>query len=239
MEEISSSASQNAERSHQTDNLMQETVSSVDNGVASMENMIKSIDMIEQSSKETSNIIKNIDDITFQTNLLALNAAVEAARAGEAGAGFAVVAEEVRNLAGRSAEAASTTSQLIEKSCNNVDQMISVAGKVEQILNNIQESSLKAATLTDETATASKEQAQAINQVNMAVAEMEKAVMQNSEVAEGSASVAHILSTQAEQLSKIIINLTDIVGTRGKKSLSSDPDHDQPDQPQAKLPPPT
>jgi len=212
LEEISSSASQNADRSHETDNLMKETVDSVENGVASMEGMADTIKQIKKSSDQTVNIIKTIDDIAFQTNLLALNAAVEAARAGEAGAGFAVVAEEVRNLAQRSADAARNTAVLIESSQQNVDSMISAAKNVDVILKGIQETSLKAATLTNETSTASKEQATAIGQVNLAVNEMDKSVQQIAAVADESSNVAHTLTAEADQMDSIVKNLTKIVG---------------------------
>jgi len=93
---------------------MQETSKDVDSASNSMGDLTTSMVDISKASEETQKIIKTIDEIAFQTNLLALNAAVEAARAGEAGAGFAVVAEEVRNLAMRSADAAKNTADLIE-----------------------------------------------------------------------------------------------------------------------------
>jgi methyl-accepting chemotaxis protein len=221
LEEISSSASQNADRSHTTDKLMKETVDSVEKGVVSMEGMAETIKEIKKSSDQTVNIIKTIDGIAFQTNLLALNAAVEAARAGEAGAGFAVVAEEVRNLAQRSAEAARNSAELIESSQKNVDTMVSAAKEVEVILKGIQESSLKAATLTNETSTASKEQATAISQVNLAVNEMDKSVQQIAAVADESSNVAHTLTSEADQMDSIVKNLIKIVGGSTDKTQSS------------------
>jgi methyl-accepting chemotaxis protein len=228
LEEISSSASQNADRAHETDNLMKVTVDSVEKGVDSMDGMSSSIEKIKTSSGKTVNIIKTIDDIAFQTNLLALNAAVEAARAGEAGAGFAVVAEEVRNLAQRSAEAARNTAALIESSQKNVGTMVGAASEVEKVLKDIQETSLKAATLTNETSTASKEQATAISQVNLAVSEMDKSVQQIAAAADESSNVAHTLTEQADNMKLVIENLTNIVGGAcvKKDATSSDNDED-------------
>ena len=105
-----------AESAQQATLLSSQAKTSAANGNEAMGKMAHAIDDIQKASAETAKIVKTIDQIAFQTNLLALNAAVEAARAGEAGKGFAVVAEEVRNLAMRSAEAAKTTSLLIEGS---------------------------------------------------------------------------------------------------------------------------
>ena len=114
LEEMSSMTKQTADNASQAKSMMMVTKKIVAKVNEHMEEMAKAIRDITKSSEETGKIIKTIDEIVLQTNLLALNAAVEAARAGEAGAGFAVVANEVRNLAMRAAEAAKNTSSLIE-----------------------------------------------------------------------------------------------------------------------------
>ncbi|MFP3999660.1 MAG: methyl-accepting chemotaxis protein [Desulfobacterales bacterium] len=211
LEEIASQTRQNAENAEQADSAVKETVSVVEKGVDSMQRMNAAITEIRESSNETSKIIKTIDDIAFQTNLLALNAAVEAARAGEAGKGFAVVAEEVRNLAQRSAEAAQTTSQLIEKSQENSGNGVTVAEEVASQLNSIKESSAKVNTLIGEITAASKEQSQGIDQVNTGVSEMDKVVQQNAADSEESASAAEELSSQATEMERIVAELESLV----------------------------
>lgn len=120
IEEMASMTNQNAENSKLANSLMAETTGVVDEANHSMAELTASMKEIKASIEETVKIIKTIDEIAFQTNLLALNAAVEAARAGEAGAGFAVVAGEVRNLAMRAADAAGNTATLIEGTVNKI-----------------------------------------------------------------------------------------------------------------------
>jgi methyl-accepting chemotaxis protein len=88
----------------------------VEDAYHNLEEMVQSMKDINSSSEKISRIIRVIDKIAFQTNILALNAAVEAARPGEAGMGFVVVADEVRSLAHRTAQAAKDTAALIEES---------------------------------------------------------------------------------------------------------------------------
>jgi ABC-type transporter Mla subunit MlaD len=151
--------------------------------------------------------------------LLALNAAVEAARAGEAGKGFAVVAEEVRNLAQRSADAARSTSQLIEQSQENAKNGVEVAGEVEGQLNSINDSSEAIVTLIAEIAAASDEQTQAISQVNNAMSEMDKVVQSNAANSEETASAAEELSSLGDEFELIVDSLRAMIGsgTSGKE----------------------
>ncbi|ACV68791.1 methyl-accepting chemotaxis protein [Desulfohalobium retbaense] len=218
LEEMSAQTKHNADNADQAVNAVEETIQSVDNGVASMERMNSAINQIQESSIETSKIIKTIDDIAFQTNLLALNAAVEAARAGEAGKGFAVVAEEVRNLARRSAEAAQHTGDLLKKAQEHALNGVGVADEVSEQLESIKTSSQRVNEFVTEIASASKEQAQGIDQVNTAVAEMDTVVQQNASDSEESASAAEELATQAEELQRIVGDLVALVGTKGEGS---------------------
>lgn len=164
------------------------------------------------ASEETSKIIKTIDEIAFQTNLLALNAAVEAARAGETGAGFAVVAEEVRNLAMRSADAAKNTETLIAESAAKIQQASALFNDVSGELSNNRHIAKKVTELVSEIAAASQEQAQGINQINKAVAEMDIVVQRNATSAEESASASEEMNSHAKHLKNVVGDLTDLVG---------------------------
>jgi len=123
-----------------------------------------------------------------------------------------VVAEEVRNLAQRSAEAAKNTACLIEGATKNAEAGVNVTSEVAKALSAIQESAGKVATLVAEIAAASKEQAQGIDQVNTAVSEMDKVVQQNAAGAEKSAGASEQLSAQAQELNALVTQLMEIVG---------------------------
>ncbi|MCD7897199.1 MAG: methyl-accepting chemotaxis protein [Planctomycetaceae bacterium] len=211
LEETASMTRQNADNAAKTDESMQETAKIMKRGSEYMAEMTESMAGISESADQIGRIIKTIEDIAFQTNLLALNAAVEAARAGEAGKGFAVVADEVRNLAGRSAQAARDTTQLIQGTVERVQKGSEVAGHLEKSFSAIMEASANVVRLIQEIATATNEQANGVDQVNTAVAQMDKVTQQNAATAEESASAAKELSSQAEVLDGMVHNLVGLV----------------------------
>ena len=126
-------------RAEQADERARGTQHMVESGVTRMRGMTSAMQDISEGARSVEGVIQVIDQIAFQTNLLALNAAVEAARAGEAGLGFAVVAEEVRGLAMRSAEAAKETAELIASSIERVERGTELAGDVESTFGEITE----------------------------------------------------------------------------------------------------
>ena len=204
LEEMSSMTNQNADNSKQANSLMGEANQIIVKANVSMKNLTTSMEDITKASEETSKIVKTIDEIAFQTNLLALNAAVEAARAGEAGAGFAVVAEEVRNLALRSADAAKNTAGLIEDTVNKVKDGANIVSVTNEAFTEVATSASKVGDLVGEIAGASNEQAQGIEQVNTAIAEMDKVTQQNAANAEESAAAAEEMSAQAQELNSMV-----------------------------------
>ena len=220
LEEMASMTKQNASHATDADKLMREAKEIVTSANKTMTKLTDAMGEVSTASSETSKIIKTIDEIAFQTNLLALNAAVEAARAGEAGAGFAVVADEVRNLAIRAAEAAKSTSSLIDQTSNKVKESAKLVTDTENAFAHVTESATKVAEFVSEIALASNEQAEGIGQVNRAVAEMDKIIQQNVANAEESAGATEELNTQVKQLEIFIENLVLLVGKQRENPIS-------------------
>lgn len=222
LEEIASMAKANNEAAEEADRSMKVDVigrnERMGERMSEMSALIKeTVDM----SSETTKIVKTIDEIAFQTNLLALNAAVEAARAGEAGAGFAVVAEEVRNLALRSAEAARTTSTLIENSNLKITEVSALSEQVVKSLDSNRGLLLDVGNALTGISTASNEQTLGIEQLNLAVGEIEKVIQANSATAEESAAASEELSAQSLEVKAIIEELAIFVGIHGSESASA------------------
>lgn len=218
LEEMSSMTKQSAGNADEVKELMRESGKIVSKVSGHMQQMTAAIDEITKASAETGEIIKTIDEIAFQTNLLALNAAVEAARAGEAGAGFAVVADEVRNLSLRSADAARTTADLIEKIIESVKHGSELVKSTQEVYQNNVEITSKTGQLVEEIASSSKQQDQGIQQVNIAVTEMDKVTQHNAANAQQSASASEQMHAQAGQLKELVDELVKLINGSGRKT---------------------
>jgi CHASE3 domain sensor protein len=211
LEEMASMTRQNADNATRTSTSTTHTVNLIGAGTKAVGNMATAMAEITDSADQIGRIIKTIEDIAFQTNLLALNAAVEAARAGEAGKGFAVVADEVRNLSQRSAQAARDTAQLIEGTVTRVRNGSQIATELDASFKEIDTGAKEAGKLVSEISNATREQAQGVDQVNTAVAQMDKVTQQNAASAEECASASEELSAQAQTLKGVVDDLVALV----------------------------
>ena len=200
MEELGATVKQNADNAKQANQLAHGASAVAIKGGAVVGQVVETMKGINDSSKKIADIISVIDSIAFQTNILALNAAVEAARAGEQGRGFAVVAGEVRNLAGRSAEAAKEIKGLINASVERVAQGTALVDQAGATMTEIVASIRRVTDIMGEISAASTEQSTGVAQVGEAITQMDQATQQNAALVEQSAAAAESLKDQAEQL---------------------------------------
>jgi methyl-accepting chemotaxis protein len=187
---------------------------------AAIERLAVAMAAIKRSTDQSAQVIKSIDAIAFQTNLLALNAAVEAARAGEAGRGFAVVAEEVRNLAKRSAEAASSTTRLLQETQGNVANGVVVGEEVSTALGDIIEGIGLSAGLIESVSHSSKEQAGGIDQLSQAANDLSRSTQEMASSADNSAQATAGMDGQVALLNREVERLVRMVYGRGDGSVA-------------------
>lgn len=202
--EMSEHVRLNAEHAVEGSRLSAEAGAGVNESNEYMRQLMTAMDEINSTSNEINKIIKTIDDIAFQTNILALNAAVEAARAGAAGKGFAVVADEVRSLAGKSAEAASNTTSLIESTVTAIEHGMRVANETAKSLGIVVEKASVVNEKIQDIAKVSEEQANAIQQINTGIDQIASVVQNNSATAEQSAAASEELSSQANMVKSMV-----------------------------------
>jgi methyl-accepting chemotaxis protein len=200
------------------DELMKQNIEKSGQSLKSIVGMAQAMNKIVAESGEMGKIIKTIDEIAFQTNILALNAAVEAARAGESGAGFAVVAEEVRSLAGRAAEAARTTQVMLDGNITLIHQAADGITGVNENFEAIVETATVIGEKVASITTATEDLTHNLGLVSEATSKLETVVQSNAANAEESASAAEELTAQSHEISGLVSELVVLVrgGGAGK-----------------------
>lgn len=199
---VSDQVVQNSESARDAYKIVDDNSHAIEDCNTDMNNLLEAMQLISDTTEEITQILKAIDEISFQTNILALNAAVEAAREGSKG--FGVVADEVRRLAARTAEAAKQTSALIDKTSDAVTRGHSIAVKTAGSLREVEEGSAQICLLMRNIADASSEQSDAILQINTGVDQISDVVSANTATAIGSASASEELSGQSLILKNMI-----------------------------------
>jgi methyl-accepting chemotaxis protein len=200
IEGLAERSNKNAVNVNTASEALKNILNNVDSSSRQMDEMLRAMTTINENSKNIKSIINLIDNIAFQTNILSLNAAVEAARAGESGKGFAVVAGEVKTLAGKSAEAASRTADMIEQTLRSVEQGITITNGTAQALTAVFDNIKHTNKVFEEIIEATKTQSVTVNEIKTGIMQISQVVLSNTATAEESAASSEQLSAQAERL---------------------------------------
>lgn len=221
MEQMAASTKNNADNTRLASEQANQATLQARKGGELMGQVAHNMQSITECAQQMTEIISMIDGIALQTNILALNAAVEAARAGDHGKGFSVVAEEVRNLAHRSAEAAKNIKTLIEVTSNNVTQGVTVVTEAEKNMREIVAGSGNVSRLMDEISSSTSEQEKGISQITLALSELERVTQSNVAMAEELNGSSDVLRNQVIELESRTRNFRLDGGYAADSSLSS------------------
>ncbi len=205
--EVAEQRARSAEVATQTralEALATETRNAAQDGHARVVDVAAALVIIRDRATATQRIARKIEEIASQTNLLALNAAVEAARAGSAGAGFAVVAEEVRSLALRATEAAKETQTVIDEAVSSVQNGVSVGERAVEVLKSIEVKAAEAATVVGEISQATHAQAKGVDAINSTASMVADLTSSSAANAEETAAASEEMASQAGSLTRLV-----------------------------------
>jgi methyl-accepting chemotaxis protein len=214
LEQISATTRESANRARSADTLMREATGRVGRATESMNDLTASMDAICQSSRQVAGVLKSIDDIAFHTNILALNAAVEAARAGAAGAGFSVVADEVRFLAQRASEAARRSADIIEKTIAGVNVGVKQAMLAHDAFAAVSVSIGSGCEMVAQIAVSNEDQARAVGFISETISRVESLTRHNLTNAQQTAEAAGDMGRQVDTTRHHLDGLVAIIGLR-------------------------
>lgn len=204
LDELTSSVTSSAENAHSANGIVVATRADAKESGVVVGQAVDAMRIIEESSKQITQITSVISDIAFQTNLLALNAGVEAARAGDAGRGFAVVASEVRALAERSSQSAREVSNLISTSSAHVADGTKLIATAGETLNSVIDKFSDVSQLISDIAKNSQEQASGISEINIGVSQLDQVTQQNASMVETSTQQSLDMTAQASELDRLV-----------------------------------
>ncbi len=217
LDKINRQTSENGEQAVNANQLADRSVKDAEAGNIQMNKLVAALQEISESSLQVSKVIKVIDDIAFQINLLALNANVEAARAGKYGKGFSVVADEVRNLAVKSAEAAHETTEIIEQTLKDIKKGNELAQVTSQQFNGIVSQIRTVADVLENISMVSSQQVEGIDAINTQVHDIDRLTHDSSAFTEETAAAAEELAQMAERLRYLVSRFK--LNESGKVSL--------------------
>jgi methyl-accepting chemotaxis protein len=210
-EQVNAMAQQNTENSQSAAAVVAQSQDHIATTSQALEETVAAMEEMNRSSEQVSKVIKVIDDIAFQTNILALNAAIEAARAGAAGMGFGVVADEVRTLSQRCAEAARDTASLIEGSVTKIHDSKTKVNRIATAFGEIADQSNKVRSLVEQVGLGSAEQTRGIQEIAKAITEIGQVTQHAAATAEESASAAEQLNAQSQTMRNVVEQLTAMI----------------------------
>lgn len=210
LQQINATAESTANSATQADSLTERNTEILETALVRINKLTESMESIIASSEESKKVMDVIDQIAFQTNLLALNAAVEAARAGEAGAGFAVVAEEVRMLANKSAEAAKSTGEMIGNTITHINEGKVLVEETLYTFNQLNDSSEEIKNFIHGVKLSVNEQSTGLSEVVSAYQAIDSVVQSNAVLTAQSNEIGVRLLEEINQLNGVILELEEV-----------------------------